>query len=586
MSTSNVSVVRSGTGFTIDVTLCNLDPDLTIKDFFILHNGSPYSPYLVDYTKTTATVLTYTGASLPSTTVEVRRKTSTSVVQTVNFASRVSSSLWNSEFDRVQRRAEEYELNGVGAAFSGVIPTPKDDVFPSGWDGDITYPPTRNAVYDKFVLMAPLASPSLTGVPLAPTAAKTDSSTQIATTAHVKLVAADYAPLASPTFTGNPSAPTASANDNDTQLATTAFVQQEIKNAIIGLNSSAGSTYTRKNFIMNGRFDIWQRNTSFTHTGSSSIQSLYTADRWGLYTDPNGGTSATFTVTRQAHTLGQTEVAYSPSYYLRVNNTTQGTSLGASSQHRIGQNIENVVNLGGETVTISFYARCSYAPKTLGVELVQSFGTGGSPSATVTGIGGTQITLTSSWAFYSVTANVTSLAGKTIGTDGYRTSSLILVLWFQAGSTSGVRTGGGAFAWGGTGNIDISDVQVERGSFATSIDRRSFSEELHDCQRYYQHSYPYGTFPGAATTTGMASIEVGTATTGNLRVTGFLPCEMVRIPTLRSYDSVGAIDRHDRNGTGKSLQSNAPSTKSFRFTSTDTTSSTLMSVHYTLDAEY
>src|SRR5688572_5765601 len=36
------------------------------------------------------------------------------------------------------------------------------------------------------------------------------------------------APLASPTFTGTPSAPTAGAGTNTTQVATTAFVQQEI----------------------------------------------------------------------------------------------------------------------------------------------------------------------------------------------------------------------------------------------------------------------------------------------------------------------------------------------------------------------
>ncbi|WP_370568910.1 phage tail protein [Kosakonia sp. LAM2021] len=37
-----------------------------------------------------------------------------------------------------------------------------------------------------------------------------------------------YAPIASPTFTGTPKAPTAAAGDNTTQLATTAFVQSEL----------------------------------------------------------------------------------------------------------------------------------------------------------------------------------------------------------------------------------------------------------------------------------------------------------------------------------------------------------------------
>lgn len=37
------------------------------------------------------------------------------------------------------------------------------------------------------------------------------------------------APLASPTFTGTPAAPTPSANDNDTSIATTAYVQSELR---------------------------------------------------------------------------------------------------------------------------------------------------------------------------------------------------------------------------------------------------------------------------------------------------------------------------------------------------------------------
>jgi len=49
---------------------------------------------------------------------------------------------------------------------------------------------------------APLASPTFTGVPAAPTASANTSTTQVATTAFVMTEIGDYAPLASPTFTG------------------------------------------------------------------------------------------------------------------------------------------------------------------------------------------------------------------------------------------------------------------------------------------------------------------------------------------------------------------------------------------------
>lgn len=75
---------------------------------------------------------------------------------------------------------------------------------------------------------APIASPTFTGIPAAPTAAVDTNTTQLATTAYV--VGQGYAKLASPTFTGTPTLPTGtiavtqSAADSSTKVATTAFV--------------------------------------------------------------------------------------------------------------------------------------------------------------------------------------------------------------------------------------------------------------------------------------------------------------------------------------------------------------------------
>ncbi|EDV0343370.1 phage tail protein [Salmonella enterica subsp. enterica serovar Minnesota] len=88
---------------------------------------------------------------------------------------------------------------------------------------------------------APKASPALTGTPTAPTPVKTDNTTKLATTAHVKQVVADYAPLANPALTGKPTAPTAAQTSNDTQLATTAFVKAAIT-ALIDSSPAAMDT--------------------------------------------------------------------------------------------------------------------------------------------------------------------------------------------------------------------------------------------------------------------------------------------------------------------------------------------------------
>lgn len=91
------------------------------------------------------------------------------------------------------------------------------------------------AAADPHTQYATKESPTLTGVPKAPTAPAGTNTTQIASTAFVQAVVtalndalALKAPLASPSLTGTPTAPTAAQTVNNTQIATTAFVKSAI----------------------------------------------------------------------------------------------------------------------------------------------------------------------------------------------------------------------------------------------------------------------------------------------------------------------------------------------------------------------
>ena len=233
------------------------------------------------------------------------------------------------------------------------------------------------------------------------------------------------------------------------------------------ITDTGGSTLLgRRNAIINGNFDVWQRGTSQTATGYGS------ADRWKTQV----GTS-TQTVTQQAFTTGQTDVPYNPKYYYRNVVTTGST---APSYVILNQFIEGVGSFAGETVTLSFYAKAD-ASKNIAIEFSQQFGTGGSPSATVNGIGVDTVSLTASWAKYTVTVSIPSISGKTLGTDG--NDSLQLFIWLDAGSDYNARTNS---LGNQSGTFDIAQVQLEKGSVATDFERRSYGEELALCQRYYQ----------------------------------------------------------------------------------------------------
>ncbi len=221
-----------------------------------------------------------------------------------------------------------------------------------------------------------------------------------------------------------------------------------------------------RNAIINGNFDVWQRATSHTADGYGS------ADRWR-----NNRSGTTCTMSRQAFTSGQTDVPGEPTYFCRMAVTS---SAGASNLSNLQQRIEGVRAFAGQQVTVSFWAKADGA-KPIAVELVQVFGTGGSPSSAVTAIGTTKTTLSTSWQKVTVTATVPSISGKTLGSNGDDTLSL--VIWFDAGSDFNART---STLGQQSGTFEVAQVQVEPGPVATPFEQRRMGVELTLCQRYYE----------------------------------------------------------------------------------------------------
>jgi hypothetical protein len=134
----------------VDVTLANLLADVTIKDYTLLYNGIEQGTTEKAYwAKTSYTQLTYSGSSLTTNdVVTIRRKTPNTVVQTVTPQSVILSSLWNAEFDRVTRRADEYDtFFNTGSPITGNI---VDGTMTVTWDGVTGDAPSKNTIYDLF----------------------------------------------------------------------------------------------------------------------------------------------------------------------------------------------------------------------------------------------------------------------------------------------------------------------------------------------------------------------------------------------------------------------------------------------------
>lgn len=223
------------------------------------------------------------------------------------------------------------------------------------------------------------------------------------------------------------------------------------------------------NAIINGDFNVWQRATSQTSGGYGSD------DRW--YNNHGGSTKVH---SRQSHTLGQSVVPGNPQFYSR----TVVTSVANAANFVVKvQNIEGVRTFSGQTITVTFWAKAD-ASRNIAIEMVQNFGTGGSPSAPVTGLGSQLKALTTSFAKYQAVISLPSVSGKTLGSNG--NDYLQFAFWFDAGSNYNLRT---ASLGQQSGTFDISHVSIVLGDASGEADpfeTRDIMQEEHLCYRFFE----------------------------------------------------------------------------------------------------
>jgi hypothetical protein len=266
-------------------------------------------------------------------------------------------------------------------------------------------------------------------------------------------------------------------------------------------------TFGFKNRIINGGMQIAQRGTSYA--SGENDDGDYTLDRWYLLSDGND-----------------------------IVDITQTTTVPTGAQNSIGLDVEtinkkfgiaqiieanNCYDAIGGNVTLSFQAKVSSITKLDNVKCAIVAWSGTADVVTndiisAWNVEGTNPTLianatyenspvnlnvTTSFASYSVTANV----------DTASTKNIILFIWSDVTDTTL-----GDFLY-------ITNVQLEKGSTATSFDVRPYTTELQLCQRYYSI--------GSINNGGGAAFKYGlAANTSMFNSTHTFPVEMRDAPTI------------------------------------------------------
>lgn len=264
-------------------------------------------------------------------------------------------------------------------------------------------------------------------------------------------------------------------------LCSTAFFQTLMDDATSSAALATLGAASNPNAIINGDMNIWQRGTSFAALSAGA----YCADRYAV-----GNTSAAvYTVSRSTDVPTIAQAGRLFNYSLDIQVTTADASVAAGDLVNVFQPIEgfNWLPLAGRANTYGSWCK---AKKTgvYGVFEVNG-GTDRSIVAEIT------INVADTWEFKTVTFAASPSAGSWDYTNGV---GIYLGICLMAGSTFQTT----ANAWQ-TGNFRSTANQVnamdntanyfrttgwklEPGSVATMSMPKIFSDELAECQRYYQ----------------------------------------------------------------------------------------------------
>jgi hypothetical protein len=224
------------------------------------------------------------------------------------------------------------------------------------------------------------------------------------------------------------------------------------------------------NPLLNGFFEHCTDSASLTAAGFIGI----------MHSLVSLGTSGAATVSQQAFTVGQTDVAGEPRNFLRW---LQSTAATAGNPELLSK-VEDVRTFAGKRVTLQGYYRTNASFQ---IRARQMFGIGGSPSANVDiaadGATGflpvtTDATGTALWKPFTISFTLPRLTGKTIGSTA-NTSYVGIRLLFPINATF---------------QADVTALRLTpAGEANPSERRRPFFEEEQYLSRYYKQYLLTGT---------------------------------------------------------------------------------------------
>ena len=252
------------------------------------------------------------------------------------------------------------------------------------------------------------------------------------------------------------------------------------------INLQIEDTPSVRNEFINGAFQRWARQITFTSNGSQK----YTADMWFM----TG--SAGVTLQRQNFTVGQTDVPGDPENYLQwtVNSTGTGTTL--------RQRLPNGRRYNGVDFASRIWARVTSGTHTATVQLQQE-------SGNIVALD--DMVLTTTWQPFD---NVGVTPTTSVSSD---------YLEFRITAEDAIHT------------IEIAVASFTKTNRVVPVELEDDEENIRRCIPWYRKSYSEDIYPGAIATEGAFRSEV--TTTSAISHDRYIPfgTPMASDPTVTIY---------------------------------------------------
>jgi hypothetical protein len=270
--------------------------------------------------------------------------------------------------------------------------------------------------------------------------------------------------------------------------------------------SDVNSSMYRKNLLINGGFQVWQRGEN-GFTGSNNYVSVdrFYATRIRIRKPNTNGNSG-------EDNRGAVFDCSDGYIYSHVDYFVEGTDL----RH-------------GEQYTLSFWAKTpNTSSRLIYIERTGTDYFDSGPSH--------NITLSSTWQKFTYTGTVVNTG----------TGKVIVMRWYLNPTPSGQTDV----------MMQIADVQLELGSVATDFEHRSYGEELALCQRYYQKHYTLGSGVQNSATFALVAVHLPVA----MRVVPSVGTKSggwnnINVEHDDTYDVTSVYLSHGIDGSGEDEQS-------------------------------